>query len=163
VAAEAFTPRALEALFRACQDGWSIYLIGNEEDVALGKLSDARWEAFERELLAFLGSYGVRVQRNYACLDDPLRGKGRHKRDSVYLLPNTGAMYHARQHDGVDLQKSWVIGDGVLELVAGWRAGCRLAGVGSSGRLEAGELAVEPELFRPDLASVLAEVLRPER
>jgi hypothetical protein len=65
--------------------------------------------------------------------------------------------------DGVDLHRSWVIGDGVLELVAGWRAGCRIAGIGSRSRLEEGELSVEPELLCPDLASVLAELLRPAR
>lgn len=159
---EHFTPRAVEALFRASQDGWTIYLIGNEDAVARGSVTDAEWKGFERELLTFLAGYGVRVQRCYACLDDPEHGAGRHKRDSVYMLPNTGAMYHAMQHDGVELDRSWVIGDGALELVAGWRAGCRLAIVGGRERLAESELLVEPELETPDLATAIALVLRSE-
>ena len=38
-------------------------------------------------------------------------------------------MYHAAQHDGIELTRSWVIGDSSLELTAGWRAGCALASV----------------------------------
>lgn len=163
LASEHFTPRALETLFRASQDGWAIYLIGNEDAVARGAMSDAAWSAFEADLLAFLASYGVRVQRNYACLDDPEHGKGRHRRDSVYMLPNTGAMYHAMQHDGVELGRSWVIGDGVLELVAGWRAGCHLAVVGGRERLAESALSVEPELETPDLAGAIASVLQMDR
>lgn len=162
VTSERFSPRAVEALFRASQDGWTIYLIGNEDAVARGQVDDDDWSRFERELLAFLADYGVRVERCYACLDDPEHGHGRHKRDSVYMLPNTGAMYHAMQHDGVELDRSWVIGDGALELVAGWRAGCHLAAVGGRERISESELSVEPEIETPDLASAIALVLRRE-
>jgi histidinol phosphatase-like enzyme len=113
-------------------------------------------------LLEHLASYGARVRRSYACLDDPEHGKGAHRRDSVYFLPNTGAMYHAMQHDGLDLERSWVIGDSTPELVAGWRAGCHLAGVRTGNRLEDGALSVEAELICDQLAGVLRALLRQE-
>lgn len=154
-----FTPGALESLFRAHQAGWAIYLLGNEESVALGRISDSTWERFESELLQSLSAYGVPVARNYACLDDPARGKAPHDKDSVFFLPNTGAMYHAKQHDGIDLEASWVIGDSTLELAAGWRAGCRLAGVRTGEALGDGDLDVEPEILGATLSQVVHELV----
>jgi D-glycero-D-manno-heptose 1,7-bisphosphate phosphatase len=147
-----FTPHATDALFRCTRAGWLLYLVGNETQVALGRQSVESWQAFEQALEAHLASLGVPVARSYACLDDPGKGVRGHRRDSVFRLPNTGAMYHAAQHDGVDLARSWVIGGGSLELTAGWRAGCALAslahgqdqpdgGVDAHAAIEAGCLA----------------------
>jgi len=100
-----FSKGALEALFSAGQAGWKIYLIGNEESVARGRTSAAAWERFETALLGHLKQHGVPIARHYACLDHP-QGTGSHKRDSVFLFPNTGALYHAAQEDGIVLSES---------------------------------------------------------
>jgi len=100
----------------------------------------------------------VLVTRQYACLDHP-QGKGTHQADSVYLLPNTGAFYHASHTDGIQLNKSWVIGDSTLELVAGWRAGCRSAGVGTGLGLGDRTFQVDPDFQGRDLAAVIGELL----
>lgn len=154
----AFTPGTLDALFHAGQAGWNLYLLGNETSVAHGHLSIETWQAFEHDLLEHLRSHGVPIQRNYACTSDPGAGVAPHDEDSVFFLPNTGALYHAAQVDGIILDQSWVIGDSSLELVAGWRASCRLAGVRTGQAVRDGTFAVDPEIVADDLASVLREV-----
>ena len=155
-----FTPGALDALFRATQAGWKLYLLGNEETVARGLAKDDDWKQFESELISNMAASGVRVAHCYACLDHPEFGKGKHLKDSVFLLPNTGAMYHARQHDGIDLTSSWVIGDSTLELTAGWRAGCRTAAVRTGLALGDAVLQTDFEFQGDDLAGVLTEILQ---
>ena len=156
-----FTPGAMDALFRAGQSGWTLYLVGNEASVAFGRLSLSKWEAFEQDMLEHLRSHGIPIQRSYACTDHPA-GSGSHAKDSVFLFPNTGCLYHAAQVDGIALRHSWVIGDSSLELVAGWRAGCRLAGVRTGLGLTDGQLDVEPDIVDTTLAGVLAEVTAAE-
>jgi histidinol phosphatase-like enzyme len=156
------TSGAVNALFRAVQAGWQIYLIGNEEQVARGRQAHDSWHAFERALLGHLASLGVPVRRSYACLDHP-QGKGPHKKDSVFLLPNTGALYHAAQFDDLELAESWVIGDSTLELSAAWRAGCHTAAVRTGEALADGVIDVEPELWADDLERALIEILAAER
>ncbi|HTF86965.1 MAG TPA: HAD hydrolase-like protein [Planctomycetota bacterium] len=155
-----FVPRAVDGLFRAQQAGWLIYLIGNESAVAEGLVEESLWLEQEREILAQLAAQGVHVARNYACLDHP-GGKGAHKRPSVFLLPDTGVFYHALQQDGVVLEKSWVIGDGTLELAAGERAGMRTAGVRTGRGLSDGELAIDPQFVAQDLAEFIGTLLGP--
>jgi histidinol phosphatase-like enzyme len=153
-----FQERALEALFRASRAGWRIYLLGNEDAVAFGKLSREAWDDVQRAILGGLERAGVVVAGCYACLDHP-EGVSDRRNDSVYLLPNTGAFYHATHRHGVHLGRSWVIGDSSLELVAGWRAGCRIAAVRTGQGLADGAFEVDPEVCEDDLAGVLHELL----
>lgn len=153
-----FTAGAVDALFRARQAGWSLYLIGNEEDVAMGRLPEEAWLGFERALLAHLAAQGVVIARCYACLDHP-EGKGAHQKPSVFLLPDTGLLYHAAQVDGIDLGKSWVVGDSTLELVAGERGGCRTAAVRTGLGAEDGNIHVDYDLIVPDLAGFVDVLL----
>lgn len=157
-----FTPGALDAMFHAGQAGWNLYLIGNEDAVAQGKLSEAKWKELRGALAQHLQAHGIPLKRFYACLDHPDGVKG-HARDSVFLLPNTGVLYHAAQTDGIVLPQSWVIGDSSLELVAGWRAGCRLAGVRTGEGLADNQLHVEPEIHEATLAVVLNAITRDSR
>jgi len=151
---EKILPGAVDALFRAQQAGWTVYLIGNESAVADGRWADASWERFEKALLEHLVRLGVDVARNYACLDHP-EGQGRHCKPSVFLLPNTGLMYHAAQVDSVNLRESWVIGDSSLELAAGGRAGCGTIGVRTGLACRDGRMQVEPDLAVADLPEAL--------
>jgi len=153
-----FHPGALDALFRASRAGWRLYLVGNEDAVAFGQLPLAAWEEIEKKMLGELARAGVPIAKNYVCLDHPEGIAGR-RNDSVYQLPNTGPFYHATHNDGIDLGRSWVIGDSTLELVAGWRAGVRMAGVRTGQALQDRAYHVAPEVEEADLAAVLRELL----
>ena len=150
---------AVDALYRAHRAGWNLYLLGNEDAVGRGLLSENDWHRFEGDLLDALAGQGALVTRSYACLDHvPVDVEG--GQHSVYLLPNTGAMYHAAHTDGVELRRSWVIGDGTLELVAGWRAGCHVAGVRTGLGVADGTLHVEPEFVSDSLGDAVMDVVQ---
>ncbi len=154
-----FQPGAADALFRASQAGWRLYLIGNEEAVASGRLALDAWKAIEKKIQAELAAAGVPIAAHYACLDHPEGVPGR-RNDSVYLLPNTGVFYHATHTHDIDLAKSWVIGDSTLELVAGWRAGLRMAAVRTGLALGDRTFEVDPEVVADDLRAVVQELLQ---
>ena len=152
-----FTEGSLETLFQAGQSGWNIYLVGNESSVHSGKVQAETWETIHSEMLTILRSNGVCPTRSYICIDHP-DGQEPHNKDSVYRMPNTGAMYHAAQADGISLPHSWIVGDHTTDLVAGWRAGCHMAGVRTGEGVQDGTLQVEPEILADDLAAFVREV-----
>ena len=153
-----FYDGALDALFRAGQAGWNLYLLGNEEHVWDGRLAAEAWEEVQAAFLSQLEAAGIALTRNYACTTHP-EGVSGQVGDSVYRLPNTGAFYHCAHTDGVDLGRSWVVGDSSLELVAGWRAGCRLAAVRTGVGLADGAFEVDVDLDAADLAEVVDVLL----
>ena len=77
-----------------------VRLLGNEDAVAFGRLALEAWEAIEKKLLTDLARAGIAITRSYTCIDHPEGIAGR-RNDSVYLLPNTGAFYHALHADGI--------------------------------------------------------------
>ncbi len=156
-----FLAGATDALFRAHRAGWYVYLIGNEDAVARGRITLGTWERVRDGVDGHLRGQGVPPRRFYACVDHPEGVEGR-RADSVFMLPNTGIFYQAAHLDGIELGKSWVIGDSSLELVAGWRAGLRLAAVRTGLGLGDGTYDVDPDLVAPDLASAIGHVLDAE-
>jgi len=154
-----FVEGAVDALFRATRLGWRIYLIGNEELVGQGESGARHRDTIQTAMLETLAGAGVAVTRDYTCIQHPL-GKARFQGDSVYLLPNTGAFYHAAHTDGIQLPKRWVIGDSTLELVAGWRSGCRQAGVRTGLALSDRTFGVDPEFMAETLAEAVMILLR---
>lgn len=153
-----FTRGAVDALFHATQAGLEVYLLGNVDPVAFGEQPLASWQTFQADLHGALRAAGVRVTRDYSCTENPT-GRAPHDGDSVYLLPNTGAMYHAAQTDGISLRHSIVVGDSSVELVAGWRAGCRTAAVRTGLALRDRTFEVDPDVTADTLADVLREVV----
>lgn len=154
-----FHEGALEALFRVHRAGWYIYLVGNEDDVAFGKVSDQDWLEIQNDYQKAIHAAGIRLRRDYVCLDHP-EGVGGHENDSVYRLPNTGILYHALNSDNIDLSKSWVVGDSTLELASGWRAGCHMGGVSTGLGLSDGTFQLEPEFMAADLSEALQILLQ---
>jgi histidinol phosphatase-like enzyme len=148
-------PGVTDLLFRLSGAGWNLYLIGNEDLVASGRIRDEEWASFERALLEHLQGQGVRILRNYACLENPTDGVGAHKRTSVFRLPDTGIFFHARQNDGVALERSFLVGDSTLEIAAGGRAGLRTVGVATGRACRDGEYVVEPDIRATDLREAL--------
>ena len=154
-----FFPGALETLFRANRAGWLFYLIGNEDAVTNGQVPLESWKNIEAAFMGQLSRAGIRVRQSYASLERT-DGEDEQRLDSVYLLPNTGAFYHASHSDGVDLEKSWVIGDKTVELVAGWRAGCRQIGVRTGLGAADGSFLVDPDFMAEDIAQAIGELLQ---
>lgn len=156
-----FQQGAIDALFYAGQHGWRIYLFGTELAVAEGRQTLAAWQTLEAGILENLRAHGVTVARSYAATDKP-GGVPGHDKESVYAAPNTGVMHHARQHDEISLEDSWVFATDVESLIAGWRSGCRTVGLGLPRIATSGDLSIEPDLVARDLASALATLgLRP--
>jgi D-glycero-D-manno-heptose 1,7-bisphosphate phosphatase len=152
-----FNPRVLEILFRAGQAGWNIYTIGNEEAVAHGRVSDGHWGRFHAGFCDHLRANGIPLARDYACLDHPA-GKAPHDKESVFWFPNTGALYHAAQEDGIVLSESWVVSDIVPELAAAWRAGAHVAAIHTTAQ-RGEDLQVEPDIRARRAFEAIAEVL----
>ncbi len=153
-----FVRGGVEALHYAANSGWYVYLIGNEEAVAKGRVSDESWNDFQAALDQVLFERGVRIRRSYACLDLP-DGVGPHAKKSIFQLPDTGIFFHACQEDGLDLRESWAVGDSTVELVAATRAGLRAAAVRTGLALSDREFDLEPELEGRDLADVVRSIV----
>ncbi len=131
---------------------WKLVWIGNEDAVALGRVSERRYARACAQIDEALTRAGIRTTADYTCAY-AIQGVGERKKDSVFRLPNVGALKAARLEFDVRLDSSWVISDRAEAMLSGSRGGARTALV----RSERNERRydVTPDLVADDLGSAV--------
>jgi D-glycero-D-manno-heptose 1,7-bisphosphate phosphatase len=111
---------ALAALDAA---GFALIVVSNQSGIALGRFTEAQFAQL-REALAdcLLRAAGVRLTDFYYCAHAP-RADGTPA--CVCRKPSPLMLRCAAAEHGLDLARSWMVGDTLDDIEAGHRAGCR--------------------------------------
>jgi D-glycero-D-manno-heptose 1,7-bisphosphate phosphatase len=123
-------PRVPKAI-RVLNDlGLSVAIVSNQPGIAKGHLKPDMLKAFEREMLSRIREAGGRIDGTYYCLHHP-EAKVRKLRQRCHCRkPEIGLLKLAAAELHVSLAECYMIGDGIPDLLAGSRAGCRTVFVG---------------------------------
>lgn len=106
-------PRVEDALVRLHQAGYLLIVVTNQPDVARGTTTQETVEEINRFLASVLPLDEFRT-----CYHDSADRCGCRK-------PQPGALLSAARMYGIDLEKSFMVGDRWRDVEAGQRAGCR--------------------------------------
>ncbi|PWU07168.1 MAG: hypothetical protein C5B51_10575 [Terriglobia bacterium] len=135
-------PGAAEALARLKAAGFLLIVVTNQPDVARGRQSRAAAEAMNRSVIAALPLDGLRV-----CWHDD--GDA-----CTCRKPKPGLLLDAAGDYGIDLSRSFLIGDRWRDIEAGAAAGCRTVLID---RQYAERPPVTPPDFRADSLTAAVE------
>jgi len=126
-----FTPRAIEGLRLLADNGYRLMVVTNQPGLAYGMFSRLEHSRLRNALGATLESAGVHLTDFYTCPHAPAPGKL--ASGCLCRIPSPGLLRQAARKHGLDLARSWMIGDLLDDVEAGRRAGCRtvLLDVGS--------------------------------
>ena len=111
-------PGAGAALRKLRDAGFLLFLVTNQSGVGRGYFSLADVEHVHRHLLDLLRRDQVRFERIYVASeapDQPNRGR----------KPSPQFLFEARDEFAIDLSRSYMIGDKLIDLECGWNAGVR--------------------------------------
>jgi D-glycero-D-manno-heptose 1,7-bisphosphate phosphatase len=147
----ALAPHARRALQRLSQAGYRLIVVSNQPGVAYGCFAEDRLQALHahlRRLLPQLGEF-------YYCPHGPDEGCACRK-------PACGLLLRAAYRLGIDLERSWMVGDILDDVEAGRRAGCRtvLVDNGNETEWKAGPHRL-PHFVARDLREVAHAILGP--
>lgn len=78
--------------------------------------------------------------------------------DHPFRKPNPGMLLEAASWHGLDLNRSWMIGDRMTDVEAGHRAGARSALIGTVEQPEGSPFYRPPEVHAPNLLSAAMEI-----
>lgn len=117
------TPNAGETVKAANARGVPVILVTNQAGIGYGYFGWDDFVAVQTRILSDLSALGAHIDGVFAC---PFHEKAQ----GVYAAvdhfarkPNPGMLTLASQIMGVDLAKSWMVGDRSLDLLAGKNAG----------------------------------------
>jgi D-glycero-D-manno-heptose 1,7-bisphosphate phosphatase len=108
-----------------------------------------------------LAAYGARLDAVYYCVHHPDAAVPEYRVKCECRKPRPGLLLQAAEEWHIDLHDSYFIGDGISDVVAGQRAGCKTFLVNSRKCYICDELArqqVEPDFMAKDLADAVKAI-----
>lgn len=116
---------AAEAISLLNQAGFKVVVFTNQSAVARGALSEAGLQAIHQLMVDRLGAQGAYLDGIYWCPHHPTAGVGPYKVACQCRKPKPGMLERAARELAIDLSGSFVVGDKMSDLEAGYAAGCR--------------------------------------
>jgi D-glycero-D-manno-heptose 1,7-bisphosphate phosphatase len=111
-----FTPGGCAGLQRLAAAGFELFIVTNQSGVGRGYFTMADVEKVHAHLLAEFQRHGFSIRKIYVATeapDQPSRGR----------KPSPRFLFAARDEFGLDLAKSFMVGDKLIDLECGWNAG----------------------------------------
>jgi D-glycero-D-manno-heptose 1,7-bisphosphate phosphatase len=109
-------PGAIAALRKLQDAGLLLFLVTNQAGVGRGYFTLDDVERVHAHLCTELAKDGVRFTKIYVAPEAP-------GQPSRYRKPSPQALFDARDEFGVDLARSFFIGDKLIDVECGWNAG----------------------------------------
>jgi histidinol-phosphate phosphatase family protein len=123
-------PRVPEAIRSLNDLGLKTAIVSNQPGIAKGHLSRDTLNLFERTMLRDISQAGGRIDRIYYCLHHPEARVPEFRQSCQCRKPALGLLQDASRDLNVTLDQCYMIGDGISDMQAGNRAGCRTIFVG---------------------------------
>jgi D-glycero-D-manno-heptose 1,7-bisphosphate phosphatase len=123
-------PRVPEAIRLFNDLGLHVAIVSNQPGIAKGHLKRETLKYFERGILSAVRKAGGRVDHIYYCLHHPDAKVSKLRQNCDCRKPGIAMLQQAASDMRVDLRDCYMIGDGIPDLEAATRAGCRPVFIG---------------------------------
>lgn len=146
-------PGAAEAIKEINASRYLAIVATNQPVIARGEVTRAQLQEIHNKMETLLGEKGAYLDAIYYCPHHPHKGYPGEipelKIECACRKPKPGMLLQAAQDYNIDLAKSWMIGDGKNDVLAGEAVGCRTMRIGKNGPaslLDAVERIMETEI-----------------
>jgi len=109
-------PRAAEAIRAANKLGFKVIVITNQSGIARGLIKEEELKIVHNKLVELLELEGAHLDAIYFCPHHPDIGDNRYRILCDCRKPNSGMLKYAQEEFNIDLQKSYVVGDRIIDL-----------------------------------------------
>ena len=116
-------PGVASAIAELNRSGLLVIVVSNQPGIAKGKFTPALLHAMESKMIAGIEAAGGRLDAIYNCLHHPEAALGEYRVCCDCRKPEPGLLVKAAREWNIDLPGSYMIGDGVTDMMAGRAAG----------------------------------------
>ena len=116
----AILPGVPDALRRLAEAGYALVMVSNQAGVAKGLFTEDDVRAVNGRMVSILADQGARLDGLYWCVHHPdFTGPCECRK------PNPGLLRRAAEEHGLDLSRSWMVGDHPSDALCGLGVGAR--------------------------------------
>lgn len=126
-----FMPGIFNFLHFVHRLGYLLILVSNQPGVGIKKISFKKYQEIKDYIKQCLKKEGILLDGAYYCMHHPYASMAKYRKECTCRKPKTGLLIQASSELNIDLKKSWMIGDGVGDIIAGNAAGCKTILVGN--------------------------------
>lgn len=123
-----------EAIRKINQSGYLAVVVTNQPVIARGEVTYTELQEIHNKMETILGKDGAYLDGIYFCPHHPDKGfEGEVKELKINCncrKPNPGLLLQAASDFNINLEQSWMIGDGKNDIQAGKNAGCKTVLIG---------------------------------
>jgi D-glycero-D-manno-heptose 1,7-bisphosphate phosphatase len=123
-------PRAARAIRLLNDLGLPVVVVSNQPGVAKRHFTVSTFHLINAKLRAAIASAGARLDGIYYCLHHPESKVPSLRLRCGCRKPRIGLLTRAARELQLDLERSYMVGDGLSDMEAGLRAGCRTIFIG---------------------------------
>jgi D-glycero-D-manno-heptose 1,7-bisphosphate phosphatase len=156
-------PGAGRAVRAVNENGFLALVISNQSGIARGLFTEADLIPIHAKFQQELAASGARIDRIYYCPHHPTAGIPPYRVDCDCRKPRPGMLHRAEEEMGVDLSRSYVVGDRIVDVLAGRNAGAKgilvLTGYGTSSAGECREQGIVPDYIAPSVGEAVNFIL----
>ncbi|HEY6193128.1 MAG TPA: HAD family hydrolase [Bacteroidota bacterium] len=116
-------PGAADAIREANESGFKVFIITNQSGIARGILTEERLAEIHAALVSALARQHATIDKIYYCPHHPDFGEPPFRAVCNCRKPGTGMIDAAVREFGIDISKSFVIGDRMIDVQTGNNAG----------------------------------------
>jgi D,D-heptose 1,7-bisphosphate phosphatase len=105
--------------------GFLTIVVSNQPGVAKGRFRKELLEEITLKMLEMLGSAGASLDDIFYCLHHPNASVAEYRLDCECRKPKPGLLLQAANKWGINLVRSFMVGDGITDILAGAAVGTR--------------------------------------
>lgn len=158
-----FISGAPQAIARLKQAGYKVIVVTNQSGVARGYFTENEVHLLHDYIQRELARFDCAIDAFYICPHHPEHGQGSYKVDCSCRKGQPGMILQAASDHGIDLSRSFMVGDKRADVEAGRAAGCRSILVRTGyGASEEKKLGTNDAVIVNDLTQAADYILRTE-
>lgn len=131
-----FIPNIFNFLRSVKKRGYLLILISSQPGIGIKKISTTNFTAIQKKINRTLKINGVKLDAEYYCLHHPFASLKKYRMNCNCRKPNIGLFIKAIKRFNIDIKKSWLVGDGVFDIIAGIKMGLKTVLIGNVNEME---------------------------
>jgi D-glycero-D-manno-heptose 1,7-bisphosphate phosphatase len=118
-------PKVAKAIKIINDLGLKAIIVSNQPSIAKGKTTKELFEKIRQKMARDLKKGGAHIDAEYYCFHHPDAKIAKYRVRCKCRKPKPGLLLKASKELGIDISKSFLIGDSVTDIAAGKSAGCK--------------------------------------